>query len=206
MPGAARGRWEELLRLLGEDEEFRYAVAGLLGLDEILRRLDSVERALLALQEQVRTLQEQVKSLQEQVSRHTRAIEEMASTIHAIGARDGASAGGSPRETMRCLLDDLLKVYRVSEWVYHDREGLVYGNPSTVEAMILVRNNEHVIVKHKLLADRADVAELHKIGILYEKATGVKPKLLLVALAIRRRARELAERLGIETRGEVIEP
>jgi len=29
-----------ILRLLKEDEEFRYAVAGLIGLEEILRRLD----------------------------------------------------------------------------------------------------------------------------------------------------------------------
>ncbi len=32
----------EILRLLKEDEEFRYAVAGYLGLSEVLRRLDSL--------------------------------------------------------------------------------------------------------------------------------------------------------------------
>jgi hypothetical protein len=32
-----------MLRLLREDEEFRYAVAGLLGLEEILKRLDRHE-------------------------------------------------------------------------------------------------------------------------------------------------------------------
>ena len=31
---------EKILRLLGRDREFRYAVAGLIGLDEILNRLD----------------------------------------------------------------------------------------------------------------------------------------------------------------------
>jgi hypothetical protein len=29
-----------MLKMLKEDEEFRYAVAGLLGLEEILKRLD----------------------------------------------------------------------------------------------------------------------------------------------------------------------
>ncbi len=86
---------DEFLRLLREDEEFRYAVAGYLGISEILKRLDKIEsvilentkvlqehtkilqehtrilqehaRAIRSLQEQVRSLQEQVRSLQEQV-------------------------------------------------------------------------------------------------------------------------------------------
>jgi hypothetical protein len=40
-----------MLRLLKEDEEFRYAVAGLLGLEEILKRLDRNERELVRLRE-----------------------------------------------------------------------------------------------------------------------------------------------------------
>jgi len=38
-----------VLRLLKEDEEFRYAVAGLIGLEEILRRLDRHEEVLVEL-------------------------------------------------------------------------------------------------------------------------------------------------------------
>ena len=37
----------ELLRLLKEDEEFRYAVAGLIGLEEILKRLEEHDRNCL---------------------------------------------------------------------------------------------------------------------------------------------------------------
>jgi ribosomal protein L7Ae-like RNA K-turn-binding protein len=40
-----------MLRLLREDEEFRYAVAGLLGLEEILKRLDRHEAELVRLRE-----------------------------------------------------------------------------------------------------------------------------------------------------------
>ncbi|MGY0288408.1 MAG: hypothetical protein ACUX7D_06600 [Candidatus Methanodesulfokora washburnensis] len=39
------------LKLLKEDEEFRYAVAGLLGLEEILKRLDRHEEQLVKLRE-----------------------------------------------------------------------------------------------------------------------------------------------------------
>ena len=42
---------QEIFRLLREDEEFRYAVAGLIGLDEILKRLDRNEKELIRLRE-----------------------------------------------------------------------------------------------------------------------------------------------------------
>ncbi|MEM2303257.1 MAG: DUF3782 domain-containing protein [Candidatus Bathyarchaeia archaeon] len=42
---------EKLLNLLKEDEEFRYAVAGLIGLEEILKRLDRHEAELVRLRE-----------------------------------------------------------------------------------------------------------------------------------------------------------
>ena len=42
---------QRFLKLLKEDEEFRYAVAGLLGLEEILKRLDRHEEQLIKLRE-----------------------------------------------------------------------------------------------------------------------------------------------------------
>jgi len=47
-----------LLKLLKEDEEFRYAVAGLIGLEEILRRLDRHEEELVKIWEELARLRE----------------------------------------------------------------------------------------------------------------------------------------------------
>ena len=47
-----------ILKLLREDEEFRYAVAGLLGLEEILKRLDRHEAELVRLREDLNRLRE----------------------------------------------------------------------------------------------------------------------------------------------------
>jgi len=67
----------EILRLLREDEEFRYAVAGLIGLEEILKRLDRHEEEL------VRPRKELVRLRGfELVNRH----------ISALGARWGLIA------------------------------------------------------------------------------------------------------------------
>jgi len=46
------------LKLLREDEEFRYAVAGLIGMEEILRRLDKHEEELVKIWEELARLRE----------------------------------------------------------------------------------------------------------------------------------------------------
>jgi len=203
---------EEFLKLLREDVEFRYAVLGLLGIDEILRRIDDNTSAIRKLQEEVKSLQEQVKSLQEQVAKHSKvleehslAIRELVSKIHALGTRWGLVTEETFRESIKYLIEDLLKVYRVEKWIWYDSEGFVYGYPSWVEVDVLVRNSEHILVEFKSYADRSDISELYRIGQLYEKVTKIKPKLLIVASAIRKRAKELADKLGIECRGEILE-
>ena len=45
-----------MLKLLREDEEFRYAVAGLLGMEEILKRIDRHEAELVRLREDMNNL------------------------------------------------------------------------------------------------------------------------------------------------------
>ncbi|MEM4288379.1 MAG: hypothetical protein QXV97_06185 [Candidatus Caldarchaeum sp.] len=55
----------ELLRLLNEDEEFRYAVAGRIGILEILKRLDKLEEGQNKLWENQEKLWEEVRSLRE---------------------------------------------------------------------------------------------------------------------------------------------
>jgi cell division septum initiation protein DivIVA len=66
-----------------KNKESCYAVASLLGLEEVLRRLDSVEAAIKSLQEQVLSLQAQVKALWEQVAVNKRAVRRTASTLDA---------------------------------------------------------------------------------------------------------------------------
>ena len=78
-----------MLKLLREDEEFRYAVAGLIGLDEILRRLDRHEAELVKLRQDVVELRREMVELRrdmvelredmvrgfELVNRHISALE-----------------------------------------------------------------------------------------------------------------------------------
>ena len=61
---------EEFLALLESDVEFRYAVAGKLGLLELLKRLDSIEAELKALLESFNKLHEEQVKLREDFNRH----------------------------------------------------------------------------------------------------------------------------------------
>jgi chromosome segregation ATPase len=56
---------EEFLKLLDRDLEFRYAVAGYLGLSEILKRLDRLEEGQNKLWENQNRLWEEIKALRE---------------------------------------------------------------------------------------------------------------------------------------------
>ena len=227
------GLKEEFLKLLREDVEFRYAVIGIIGLEEVIRRIDKNTEAILNLQEQVvkhseviRALQEQVKTLQgqvvestkailrlqEQVARHSeailalqRSIEKIVSSIQAIGTRYGVFTEEAFRESIKYLIGDLLKEYKVEKWIYYDEKGVVYDHPAIVEVDVLIKDREHILVEYKASTDRADVAELYRIGKLYEEVKGIRPRLLIVSPGIRKRAKELADELGIELRGNVLE-
>ncbi|RLE86810.1 MAG: hypothetical protein DRJ49_07335, partial [Thermoprotei archaeon] len=50
----------------------------------------------------------------------------------------------------------------------------------------------------KSSTSKSDISELYRIGILYEKKTGVKPQLTTIICFIEERARKVAEKLGIK--------
>ncbi len=109
------------------------------------------------------------------------------------------------RKGIEYLDGDLLRKYKVSKWRYFDSEGLVYGHSSKIDVDILISDDKHVIIEYKAFVDRSNVAELHRIGKLYEKVTGIKPYLLIITPNIRKRAKELADALNIEVRGNIID-
>ncbi len=82
-----------ILRLLKEDEEFRYAVAGLIGMEEILKRLDRNEQ-------EVRRIWQEIEKLREDMmrgfERHDREIERL-------------------REDMNKLREDMLRMFERHE-------------------------------------------------------------------------------------------
>jgi len=157
-----------------------------------------------ALQEQVRSLQEQVKALQEQVAEHSKiiaehtgAIRDLQRTITALGARWGILAEEAFREAMEGIIARNFGG-KVGRWATYDEEGIVHGHPSVVEVDLLLTDREHILVEIKSSVSQADVYELWRSAKLYEKKTGVKPRLMIASPFVEPKARDAAKELGIE--------
>ncbi|MGC8932317.1 MAG: DUF3782 domain-containing protein [Candidatus Methanodesulfokora sp.] len=175
---------KKFLRSLEEDEEFRYAVAGMLGYREILDRITSIEERIVKLEERVARLEEEIIT--------TRRV------LMIIAHRFGVISEVSFREGMRYVVEEVLGTAKVSRLVLRDDEGIVYGHPSEVD--VLVRDKEHILIEVKSRVSKGDVAELSRIGRLYELKEGVKPRLLIIGF-VDEKALDLARNLKVEVRG-----
>ena len=113
--------------MLKEDEEFRYAVAGLIGLDEILKRLDRNEKELIKLRKDM-----------------LKGFELMRRHLDALGARWGLMSEEAFREGLRGLLEEELGL-KVEKWTYRDEEGMVYGYPSIIDIDVAIHDGKVVL-------------------------------------------------------------
>ena len=176
-------------------------------------------KAIRSLQEQVRNLQEQVRNLQRQVTEHSKAIinlqeqvkslqqqvfelvkeiKELSDRVSALGARWGIIAEEVFTESLRRFLREYFKVAKIDVWEYYDEKGFVYGHPSVIEVDLVIKDRIHYLVEVKSSASKGDVSEIYRIGILYEKKTGIKPQLIIVTCFIDEKAKKLAEKLGVK--------
>ncbi len=203
-----------ILRALEEDQEFRYVLAGLIGYREILDRITSLEERFAELEERFARLEERQTRLEERFAeleerfarleeRQTRLEEEMRDTrrvLTVIAHRFGVISESSFREGMRYVVEEVLGVAKVTKLKLRDEEGLVYGHPSEVDVDVVIKDGVHILVEVKSRVSKGDVAELYRVGLLYERMKGVKPRLLIIGGFIDRNSWETASRLGIEIR------
>jgi hypothetical protein len=213
-----------MLRLLREDEEFRYAVAGLLGLEEILKRLDRHEAELVRLREDMNKLREDMvegfrrydgelirlrEDMVEGFRRHDielarlredmiRGFELVESHISALGARWGIMAESAFRESLRGLLEKELG-YRVEKWTVFDEAGRVYGYPSVVDVDVTVSDGKLILIEVSSHIKASDITTFRRKAELYMEKTGKRPdKLVVVTPYIDDTAQKAAKELGIE--------
>ena len=181
-----------LLELLRTDEEFRLAVAGLIGLDEILK-------AIRALQEQAAENIAAIRELREDMNEGFKLLRRH---IDALGARWGLLAESAFREAMTGVVERYFGG-SVKRWAYYDEEGFVFGHPCVVEVDMLITDREHILIEIRSSVSRADVFELWRIGQLYERVRGVRPRLAIVSPFVREEAKKVAKELGIEVYTEL---
>jgi hypothetical protein len=194
-PMALKDLKSRILKLLREDEEFRYAVAGLIGIEEILKRLDRHEAELTKLREDMNRLIEDMNRLREDMNR---GFELMERRISALGARWGIMAESAFRESLRGLLAKEFG-YRVEKWVAFDEKGRVYGYPSEVDLDIAVSDGKLILIEVSSHVRASDVNAFRRKAELYVEKTGRRPdRLVIVTPYIDDKALEASKQLEIE--------
>ncbi|MCC6028967.1 MAG: DUF3782 domain-containing protein [Candidatus Korarchaeum sp.] len=210
----------KFLRSLDEDIEFRYAVAGYLGISEILKRLDSLEENMLKLWEEVRSLREgqnklweEVKSLREGQNKLREEFEKLSMrvevTMGSMGRRWGEDLERMVLEIFKEALEKRgIEPGKVEKLRFVDRDGSITGiKGKVVDIDISVKDDKLYLIEVK------SRAELDHIDALYMKARAAEKylnrsadKIILVSVNVDREAYDRAEELGIEVIcGHVIE-
>jgi len=217
----------EFLSLLERDKEFRYAVAGLLGLEEILRRLDRHEEELIKLREEMKELRVDMNRLREDMNklredmggiredmlmgfkRHdeeliklredmNRGFMLLERRISALGARWGLMSEEAFREGIKGLVEGELGL-KIERWSRYDAKGSVSGYPSQVEIDMALHDEKIVLVEVKSYVRASDVYLFKKKAEFYEETEGKKPsRLVIVTPYAEEGALEAAKHLSIE--------
>jgi hypothetical protein len=232
---------QRILELLKSDEEFRLAVAGLLGLDTVIselkrlredfltfvkeqekrweesnrrweennrrweeafKRFEAIEFEIKRLWEAVEKLREDFNKLREDFNKLYESVmkrmDSFERRLMALGTRWGIESEGAFRNAMRGVVEELLGVAKVEKWRCYDERGEVLGYPSWIEVDVTIKDQIHVLLEVKSSASGAEVSKLWRIGKLYERVVGVRPRLVLVTPFIDESGLEAAEKLGVE--------
>jgi hypothetical protein len=191
-----------ILRMLKEDEEFRYAVAELIGLEEILKRLDRHEDEVRRIWQEIEKLREDMNKLREDMMRGfelmDRRTTRLENLISAIGARWGIMAEDAFRGGLRGILEKEFGV-KVDRWIARDEDGMVYGFSSVIEIDIAIKDGKPVLIEISSSVDGSKVAAFLRKAQLYEKKTGIRPdRLIMVTPYAEDAAVEAAKEVGVE--------
>ena len=145
---------KEIIRLLKEDEEFRYMVAGLIGIQEVLKRLDRIEEEQKALREDFNTLRKDFNTLREDFNTIREDFNSLREDFNSL--REDFN---SLREDFNSLREDFNKMLAVIGSINKRLTRI----EKTVEKMTVdIEEEARAFVKHKLKEKGIDI----KIDVL----------------------------------------
>ncbi|GGP19554.1 hypothetical protein GCM10007981_03710 [Thermocladium modestius] len=100
---------KKFLELLETDDDFRFAVMGMIGVHEILKRLDTHSGIMIKMQEQMAKMQEEIKAMQEQMIKMQEEIKAMQEQMIKMREEINGlrAAVGELRETMRANTEEI---------------------------------------------------------------------------------------------------
>ncbi len=156
-------------------------------------------------EKQTRMWEEQTRKWEEnqqvirQILRRMEALDhKYDSTIGALGARWGLYSEQSFRNALKGILEEFfdVKVVNVTEY---DDAGEVFGRPDQIELDLIIKNGLLIICEIKSSVSKADMYLFERKARFYERRHQRQAeRLIVISPMVDKRAREVADRLGIE--------
>jgi hypothetical protein len=184
----------EFIELLRTDEEFRLAVRGLVGLDEILNRLESIEKRIEEHSKAIKTLSERVEEL-------VVAIGELKVAVGSPGRRWGTDLERTVLRIYKHPLQERgIEPGEVQKFAYKDIDGRYCRKGTRLDLDVYIHDEKTYFIEVKPHAQLDDVEWFKEKSEIVKKILNREPeKLILVAVNLDRDAYERARELGIDT-------
>jgi hypothetical protein len=144
------------------------------------KRFEAVDRRFEAVDRRFEEVFRELRALREDMNkRFVEMAKEFHNAISSVGGRWGTRAERAFREGIKEILEKYFNA-KVREFYIDDKEGIVKGRPARYQVDLLIKDSYHIIIDVKAQANEMDVNKLHKLGLIYEKQKGVKPRLILL--------------------------
>jgi hypothetical protein len=126
------------------------------------------------------------------------------SQVGGLGARWGLQTEEAFRHGIRTILQEV--GFTSERFLTWDKGGEVFGHPEQVELDVVVQNGKVIVVEIKSALDRANTYLFNRKVEFYTRQTGHQvDRKVVVAPYADERAKEVAQRLGIEVCTDVAE-
>jgi hypothetical protein len=183
-------KWEELKNELNRDRE-EQARKWEEQKEESKRDREEQARKWEENQKEIRKLYDVIEKNREESS------QKLNNAFSALGARWGLRTESSFRNGLKGILEDLgLAVEHID---IYDKEGMVYGWPSSVEIDVIIKNGLLMICELKSSMSKADMFIFYKKALFYEKKYQRKgDRLIVISPMVNDKARKVAVDLGIK--------
>jgi len=160
-------------------------------LEELKRDREEQARKWEENQKEIRKLFDVVEKNREESS------QKLSNAFSALGARWGLRTESSFRNGLKGILEDLGLV--VEHIDVYDKEGMVYGWPSSVEIDVIIKNGLLMICELKSSMSKADMFIFYKKALFYEKKYQRKgDRLIVISPMVNDKASKVAVELGIK--------
>ena len=194
--------WEEIAGIKQENQKIWEEIAGIKQeIKKIWEKIADIEEEIRKLREETKKIWEEIAKMREdynkQFERVDRRFKKLEDLISALGGRWGVNTEKAFRNALIDLAKEAVGA-EVKRLKMYDEKGIVYGEPGEVEVDIAVRNEQHILIEIKARVRKSDVAELLRIGELYEKKYHVKPMLMFVTPLVDKNAYDFAIKKNIK--------